>query len=95
MNKPCKIADWDNVIKPDFFWNLLLCEWVRWGNMTDEEKTNNPNAYTCEGYLKQHSYKDAWAAAFEDASEEDIKLLKKLPNWDAGVFEEITGLKIK
>jgi hypothetical protein len=28
------------------------------------------------------------------ATKNDIKLLKALPNWDADVFESITGIKI-
>lgn len=30
----------------------------------------------------------------EKASAEDIKLLKKLPNFSAKVFEEISGFKV-
>ena len=63
--------------------------------MTDKEKIDNKNAFVTEGYLKTLSYKEAWAEAYKSASKEDIALLKALPNWDAKVFEEITGLKIK
>jgi hypothetical protein len=63
--------------------------------MTDDEKKTNKDAYVTEGYLKIVSYKEAWAIAYKDATKEDIKLLKALPNWDADVFETITGIKIK
>jgi hypothetical protein len=63
--------------------------------MTDQEKIDNKNAFITEGYLKTLGYKEAWAEAYKSATKEDIKLLKALPNFDADVFEEITGIKIK
>jgi len=62
--------------------------------MTDKEKIDNKNAFVCEGYLKTLGYKEAWAEAYKGASKDDIKLLKALPNWDADVFESITGIKV-
>jgi hypothetical protein len=63
--------------------------------MTDDEKKDNKNAYVTEGYLKRIDYKEAWATAYESADKGDIELLKALPNFDAKVFEEISGIKIK
>ncbi len=94
FNKPCKIKDWDNARKPDFIYNVLLNKWISWSEMTDQEKIDNKNAFVTEGYLKTYSYKEAWAEAYKGASEDDIKLLKALPNFDANVFEEITGIKV-
>jgi len=94
FNKPCKTRDWDNARKPDFIYNVILNRWISWSEMTDQEKTDNKNAFVCEGYLKTLDYKEAWAEAYKGASKEDIKLLKALPNFDAEVFEEITGIKI-
>ena len=62
--------------------------------MTDDEKIKHENAYVTNGYLKTVSYKEAWADAFKSASKKDVELLKKIPNFDATVFEEITGIKI-
>jgi len=63
--------------------------------MSDKEKEDNKNAFVTNGYLKPFSYKEAWANAYKTATEKDIRLLKTLPNFDADVFEEITGIKIK
>jgi hypothetical protein len=63
--------------------------------MTDKEKADNKNAFVTGGYLKTYSYKEAWANAYKKATKEDIKLLKALPNWDATIFEDITGIKVK
>ena len=62
--------------------------------MTDQEKLDNPKFYVTQGYLKTYSYKEAWKNAFDNKNEGDIELLKNLPNFDAEVFEEITGIKI-
>lgn len=63
--------------------------------MTDDEKKNNPQAETTGGYLKTFDYKEAWRQAYDNADKKDIELLKALPNFDAKVFEEITGIKVK
>jgi hypothetical protein len=63
--------------------------------MTDKEKIDNKNAFVCEGYLKTFEYKEAWVEAYKTATKEDITLLKALPNFDADVFFEITGIKVK
>jgi len=63
--------------------------------MTDKEKADNKDAFITDGYLKTVSYKDAWRIAYDSATEEDIKLLKALPNFDANVFEKITGIRLK
>ena len=95
FNKPCKHEDWEGAEKPGFIYRVLLTEWILFDDMTDEEKKQWSKAYICNGYLKQYTYKDAWKIAFDKASEGDIELLKALPNFDAKVFEEITGIKIK
>jgi hypothetical protein len=63
--------------------------------MADDEKKNNKDAFVTDGYLKTFTYKEAWANAYAKATKEDIILLKALPNWDASVFEEITGITVK
>jgi len=93
FNKKCKIKVWENAKKPNFF-NFNLTEWIYFSNMTDEEKIEHPKAYVCDGYLKNYPYKEAWKKSFDNAGPEDIELLKKLPNFDAKVFEKITGIKI-
>jgi len=95
FNKPCKRVDWDNAPKPDFIYNVKVCEWIWWSKMTNKEKADNKDAFITDGYLKTVSYKDAWRIAYDNATKEDIKLLKALTNFDANVFEEITGIRLK
>ncbi len=94
FNKLCDRFKWESAEKPNFIRNLILNTWVYFFDMTDDEKKENPKAYVCDGYLKTFNYKHAWKVAFVSANEEDIKLLKSLPNFDSSVFEEITGLKL-
>ncbi|MCM8526969.1 MAG: pentapeptide repeat-containing protein [Lentisphaeraceae bacterium] len=95
FNKPCKFEDWEKAEKPRFIFNLNLTIWVWDYEMSDKEKEDNPNWEVREGYLKTLTYKGAWREAYKKATKEDIKLLKKLPNFDAEVFKEITGLEVK
>ena len=94
FNKPCKLKDWYNTKKPDFISNVNLNQWIIWSDMSGDEKKENKDAFVTDGYLKTISYKEAWKIAFDSASKEDIKLLKTLPNFDADIFEEITGIKL-
>ena len=67
--------------------------------MTDEEKLIHPEAKTCNGYLKKLDYKEAFQKRYNDLSDaERIKqtaLLKALPNFNADVFFEISGIRIE
>ena len=92
FNKPCSVKEWENAEKPEFLY-FDLCVWVATENMTDEEKANNPTYKTTEGYLKAQDYKEAFTDACKEATPEDIELLKALPNYDASVFEEISGYR--
>ena len=44
--------------------------------------------------IVNNSYKKAWQEAYKGATKEDKDLLQALPNFDAEIFEEITGIKI-
>jgi len=69
----------------------MINEWIDKDKMTDEEKSNNPSYTTTGGYLKKLSYKEAC----KKAEVELTAWAKTLPNYDAKVFKEITGLEGK
>jgi hypothetical protein len=73
---------------------LPLNEWRDKSNMTDEEKKSVEGWETMGGYLKTLGYKEAWAAGWAKATDEQKKWYKSLPNFDADIFFEITGIKI-
>jgi hypothetical protein len=63
--------------------------------MTDEEKRENPNWETCEGYLKERTFEEACNLAWEEANEKTKNRFLTLPNFDADIFKEITGINVK
>ena len=74
--------------------HLPLNEWRDKSEMTDEEKKSVEGWETMGGYLKTLSYKEAWAAGWAKATDEQKKWYQSFPNFDAAIFEEITGIKI-
>ena len=73
---------------------FVLTEWVDWIYMSDEEKGNNPNAYVNNGYLRVYTYKEAWANLWSKLTDDQKELFKTLPNFDADIFRDITGIAI-
>jgi len=92
FNVPTDVKIWANANKPTFIYDIVLNVWVDFANMSDDEKIAYPNASIDNGYYKHFSYKEAWKNAFDNRRENDLELLKALPNFDAAVFEEISGI---
>ena len=100
FNKPSdmKLCDWRGcnaryILSRMPFDNLV---WVDFSGMTDAEKEQNPNAETTGGYLKgkrvTQEQKQKW---YDALSEDDKNEIKSLPNFDADIFEEITGIDVR
>jgi len=79
---------------PDFFY-FETKEWIYGCDMTDKEKSKNPTWETADGYLKSYDYQEAWKRSWDKASEEDKAKLFELPNFDAAIFKEISGIDVK
>jgi hypothetical protein len=75
--------------------NLPITEWIYGSAMTEQEKKENPGFYVSDGYLKTNNYKTAWGIAWENATGAKKQEFLTLPNFDAKVFEEITGIDLK
>jgi hypothetical protein len=84
---------WSDIDHPSFD-EFYLNRWVEEGNMTNQEKVDNPHFYTTKGYLKSFTYEEAWANYWRETSEEDRQRVLNLPNFDAEVFKDITGIDI-
>lgn len=76
-------------------WNYENSWWIYSENMTDEEKTAHPEYETTGGYLKTVDFKTACRMMWERLDDGDKQAVKELPNFDAEVFEEITGIKVE
>jgi hypothetical protein len=93
FNKEVTIEEYSRQInsKPKFI--LPVTMWVKKEDMTDEEKNNKSNWSELGGYLKTLSYKNAWKEGWKNSSKEFKNWVKNLPNFNAELFEKITGIK--
>jgi hypothetical protein len=73
---------------------LRITQFVSLEDMTEEEKKDHPKASVCGGYLKRYDYHEAWANMWKKLTEEERDSFKTLPNFDADIFKEITGIDI-
>ncbi len=72
--------------------DLKITAWVEYKDLPEDEK--NTDTKNMNGKLKTLTYKEAWKEYWGRASEDDKKWFQNLPNFDAEIFEEITGIKI-
>ena len=93
FNKECSKVVWDKADKPDFIY-FNLTEWVYESDMTSQEKIDHTTSRTTGGYLKSYEYKEAFQKSWDEADEEDRAKLFELPNFDAEVFKEISGIDV-
>lgn len=97
FNKPSDITynDW---LRSDarYLLNQIpkdVVEWVYEEDMTDEEKAANPTYETTGGYLKVLNESECgqlWWGSLSDFQ----KYIKSIPNFDAEIFEQCTGIKV-
>jgi hypothetical protein len=93
FNKPITLPEWKNAEKPTFlFFDLTI--WIPTEEMTEQEKQEHPTHKTTGGYLKVLDYKEAFQTSYDKASEKEKEQLLALPNFDAEVFKEISGIDI-
>lgn len=78
----------EDMIYPD----LKICVWVGYEDLPLEEKSADTE--NMDGKLKILTYKEAWAEYWSRASNKDKQWFLTLPNFDANIFYEITGIKI-
>lgn len=60
----------------------------------NKEKEDYPTYKTTGGYLKSFEYKEMWAIFWRKTDEENKKKFLNLPNFDAKIFEEVTGINV-
>ncbi len=93
FNKPCKIDVWEKATLPRFFF-FDKNVWITSDEMTPEQKTAHPEHITTGGCLTVLETAEAWKLAWFKATKNDKKLLFNLPNFNAEVFKEITGIDV-
>ena len=63
--------------------------------MTDQEKVDHPKFYVQSGYMKTLDYKTEFQKSWDRADKKDRDRVKELPNFDADVFFEISGIDLR
>ena len=99
FNKPSEwtYRDWLNS-QARYLLNQIpsdILEYVWFEDMTSEEKAAHPEAEVTGGYLKEAdntSEKQKW---WNKLSDDDKKEIFSLPNFDAEIFKEITGIDVE
>ena len=69
-------------------------EYVYLSNMTDEEKAAHPEAETTGGYLKERTIADNAQKWWDGLNNDDRNVILSLPNFDAAIFNETTGIDV-
>lgn len=72
-----------------------VVEWIYSEDMTDEEKAEHPTHETTSGYLKVIDEAECGQIWWDGLSKEDKEVIKSIPNFDAAIFYECTGIKVE
>ena len=68
--------------------------WILSKNMTDEEKEQHSEYKTIGGYLEEIDNSKCVQSWWDNLSNHEKNIIKSLPNFDAEIFKEITGIDI-
>ena len=71
-----------------------VVEWIYSEDMTDEEKEENPTHETTGGYLKVLDESECGQIWWDGLSEQNRDIIRALPNFDAEIFEQCTGINV-
>ena len=69
-----------------------VVEWIYSEDMTDEEKAEHPTHETTGGYLKELDESECGQIWWNSLSDHEKDVIKSLPNFDAEIFKECTGI---
>ena len=98
FNKPSNwtLSDWHNSKARHLMLRIDGCplEWVYLSDMTDEEKAAHPEAETTGGYLKKRTTEDNARKWWAGLGADDRNVIFSLPNFDAEIFKETTGIDV-
>ena len=73
---------------------MNVVEWIYENDMTNEEKENHPDYKTTGGYLKVLDETECAQMWWDNANEEVKQCILDLPNFNADIFKECTGIDV-
>ena len=71
-----------------------VVEWICSSDMTEEEKAAYPTHKTTGGYLKVLDEAECGQLWWGSLSEHKKNIIKAIPNFDAAIFEQCTGINV-
>jgi hypothetical protein len=92
FNKDSNLTYSEFAKQPRIYPDLKICAWVDNKDLPKDEQTTATEQMG--GKLKTLDYKEAWAEYWGRASDDDKKWFQSLPNFDAKIFESITGINV-
>ena len=69
--------------------------WTSSANMSDAEKAEHPEHETTGGFLKAIEHEADPQAWWDGLSEKEKGIVMSLPNFDAEIFKECTGINVR
>ena len=98
FNKPCDwtLRDWFGCKAKRLLDQIpkKVVKWVQLSDMSDEEKIVHSTCKTTGGYLKILDESKCVQLWWNVLPEEDKQVILSLPNFDADIFEECTGIRV-
>lgn len=98
-------GDWNSCNMETGFFNSIESDTIRVFNKPcsreDWHKAEKPLFFyfsfheTTGGYLKTYQYQEAFQKAWNETNQEDRDKIFNLPNFDADVFYEISGIDVR
>jgi hypothetical protein len=88
MSEFLKSKYYSAIISSDF----KLTEWIPY---TEEEMEKDESKKLIGGYLKSYTYKEACKNWWNRMSSKNKAIICSMPNFDADIFKEITGIEVK
>ena len=70
-----------------------VVKWIYSDNMTDEEKEQHPTYKTTDGYLKKLDETECGQLWWDSLSNHQKNIIKAIPNFDAEIFFQCTGIR--
>lgn len=71
-----------------------ILEYVRFEDMTDEEKAAHLEAETTGGYLRKLDDSEYTVAWWKSLNQNQKNVIMAIPNFDKEIFKEITGINV-
>ena len=100
FNKPSGMtyADWERSMARNILsympQNIVNIVWTCAENMSDAEKEAHPEFETIGGYLHEEEIKADVQSWWDGLSSNDKETVMQLPNFDADIFFECTGIRV-